>query len=455
MNFRTPFSLFLILVLISFISCEKDDENIIELPLTEIRGFGKFNPNFTSISPFNLINKETASQNKSVTPGVPAHWTNVRYGAINTNMYQSAYLDMISGKRTSRQYKDLQTAWNWVPDTNNLSKININSDVEIAFGIDSTGIEKILVDVNNNQDFSDDKSFAPIHIPGDKAVISDSNAIINSIDIHYETVENSKVKTKIAPLLIVYLENQQVFLSSFPRHFQTAYKGKTLKLFTDKFNWLTSENARLCIDTSTGNANEIYDKKSLIEENEYIRINDNLYKHNGVKNQVLRLQKVPSESKISSSQVGFIAHPFTVKNTITGKKIALSDFKEKYLLLNFWGVWCIPCIRKLPDLERIYRSSNRTHFDILSIAVKSKKNHHLRLIKEYNLTWYHAHATDSNNLKKLFGVTKYPYNFVINPEGKIVAKDVSITELQELLDEKGLLLNDTVQATSTPTTTHE
>ncbi|MBD1386886.1 AhpC/TSA family protein [Mucilaginibacter rigui] len=142
------------------------------------------------------------------------------------------------------------------------------------------------------------------------------------------------------------------------------------------------------------------------------------------------------------SQVGVMAANFEL-TTATGRKVKLADFKGKYVLIDFWASWCLPCRQENPNVVAAFKKYNSKKFTVLSISIDSKSGRlaWLQAIKTDKLPWTQAidHYNAAASVKNLYGVTTIPANVLIDPTGKIVAKNIKGLELHQTL--AGLLGN--------------
>jgi peroxiredoxin len=134
--------------------------------------------------------------------------------------------------------------------------------------------------------------------------------------------------------------------------------------------------------------------------------------------------------------VGFKATNFT-QTTPDGKKVSLSDFKGKYVLIDFWASWCRPCRMENPNVVSAYNRFKDKGFTVLGVSMDSNRDPWIAAIKQDNLTWTHVSDLKGwgNEVGKLYNVTGIPQNFLIDKEGKIVAKDLRGAALDEKLAE--------------------
>lgn len=139
---------------------------------------------------------------------------------------------------------------------------------------------------------------------------------------------------------------------------------------------------------------------------------------------------------IRGTTVGYTANNFSQTST-DGKKVSLSDFKGKYVLIDFWASWCRPCRMENPNVVAAYNRFKNKGFTVLGVSMDSNRDPWLAAIQQDNLTWTHVSDLKGwgNEVGKLYGVTGIPQNYLIDKEGKIVAKDLRGPALDEKLAE--------------------
>lgn len=122
-----------------------------------------------------------------------------------------------------------------------------------------------------------------------------------------------------------------------------------------------------------------------------------------------------------------------------GKMIRLSDFRSKYVLIDFWASWCGPCREENPNLVAAYQHYKDKGFDVLGVSLDAggQRAAWLQAIEKDQLHW--AQVSDlkgwDNAAAKLYGVRGIPANFLVDPAGKIIARDLRGKALQEKLAE--------------------
>jgi len=134
--------------------------------------------------------------------------------------------------------------------------------------------------------------------------------------------------------------------------------------------------------------------------------------------------------------VGYKATNFS-QNTPDGKKVSLTDFRGKYVLIDFWASWCKPCRMENPNVVAAYNRYKDKGFTVLGVSMDSNKDPWVNAIQQDNLTWTNVSDLKGwgNEVGKIYGVTGIPQNYLIDKEGKIVAKDLRGVLLEEKLAE--------------------
>jgi thiol-disulfide isomerase/thioredoxin len=128
---------------------------------------------------------------------------------------------------------------------------------------------------------------------------------------------------------------------------------------------------------------------------------------------------------------------FEIKD-IQGNLVNLKDFRGKFVLLDFWATWCIPCMKQIPFLKEIRKEYPSEKLTMISISADIDSSRFDSVIKEKGMNWIHIY--NAEDLPKRYGIRAYPTLILINTEGQIIydewntedKKDVLIKLLKEM-----------------------
>ena len=147
------------------------------------------------------------------------------------------------------------------------------------------------------------------------------------------------------------------------------------------------------------------------------------------------------QDRFTALNIGKVAPNFSAPDT-NGNLVSLDEMKGKVTIIDFWAAWCGPCRRENPNVVKTYKKYHEKGLEIISVSLDKpgEKDRWLKAIKDDNLTWHHVSNLKYFNdpVARLYNIRSIPSTYILDENGKIVAKNLRGTRLEakikELLD---------------------
>jgi thiol-disulfide isomerase/thioredoxin len=415
----------------AFSQQKKDSDYLVKLTYNQLSDSDLY----FRIFPSAAIPKDSTYRN------IPAGFelSGLRYFTID--LCQMMYERFLSGKMTKESWSDYLKQFKFkMPVVSNRPVKNNNIGVFSA--LDKEGNKTIIIDANNNKDFGDDRkyftkknydtvfkvNFTGSYYNGNHITDTIFSVLMNPVQ--NILINNDTLRQKLGITIInnsIFSgqlnigEYKYRFAFSKPLVPNRAATGPIIGQITDydQRGHLLSSSTHQLNDT-IGIVNKVYQ----ISEVDFNR-------------QILTLKYVGT-GKNTGTEIGETVYDFKARDLINDKLISPGLFKGKYVLLDFWGSWCNPCIKAIPELAELYKN-NQDKLHIISIAYDRRQdlNKLKSLITEKGLIWSNVwDEASKRELVNRFGITSFPTFILVDPNGKIVFKNdgkYTLTDLKKLI----------------------
>ena len=134
--------------------------------------------------------------------------------------------------------------------------------------------------------------------------------------------------------------------------------------------------------------------------------------------EAMKKEQAAEQAAAEKQAAGVMAPDFTLKD-INGKDLSLSSLRGKYVLIDFWGSWCIWCIKGMPQMKEYYQKY-AGKFEILGVDCNDTDAKWKAAVQKHQLPWLHVYNPRGSKVLSDYGVTGFPTKVLVGPDGKIV-----------------------------------
>ncbi len=444
---RLLYFLYLLPIFLS-LGCNKYQDEI-SIKLSHVKGYGPFlNGNLITFPAVDSIYYK----------GVPNDLDEYVVRSVILQRKQYLWNQYKTGKIDKQRFSQLATYYKI--DSTRLTNELVDSEVIFLIGTRTDKKRIIIVDSNNDENFSGEKILEydfPLSLEKEKE-ISDFLPVISA---NYEYFEEGKITRKTVNLqpspyrgslgISYYTKNEvekkyDLFIS-FPEYLS----GKAKINHSNYDVYVSNGFASMVFTEDRANIyikNNKDTRPSEIDGDLPYRIGDIFNTDDSID---YLIEKISFwGDTLNLKYLGKNSHPFGFNEMFyipkfTAQKLdhsefSLKDYSGKYILFDFWGTWCTPCIKSIPDLKELYNEFKDKEIMFVSVAFDSDANKVGQFVLREQMNWEHIfidqNKIDKNSLVEKLRVSSFPTTILISPEGVIIARNKSFEELRIILNEK-------------------
>ncbi|WP_256007214.1 TlpA disulfide reductase family protein [Pedobacter deserti] len=141
--------------------------------------------------------------------------------------------------------------------------------------------------------------------------------------------------------------------------------------------------------------------------------------------------------RLDSLSINSVAPEFVLQDTAKNEH-HLTSYRGKYVLLDFWASWCVPCRAENPALRALYQKYKGGNFEIIGVSLDSDRASWIKAIGDDDLPWVHLSDLQGwkNKVSRKYQIRSIPSNVLISPEGRIIATNLKVSDLEDELKKR-------------------
>jgi peroxiredoxin len=148
------------------------------------------------------------------------------------------------------------------------------------------------------------------------------------------------------------------------------------------------------------------------------------------------IEKQAEAKKIQQSLAEGVKFPDFQEKDLAGKPLAIANYRGKVVLVDFWATWCRPCVGELPNVLKAYEKYHGKGFEIIGVSLDESEGKLKSFLEAQKMPWaqYFDGQGWGNKLAGKYGVTSIPATYLLDGEGRIIAKDLRGEALDKALE---------------------